>query len=101
MASPQSCRDKTDILNAPTAQPAARPTPRLLPGLDLGGDEADVIDSRTAHDVDRARHLCERDIIVPLHKCNLVGALLKDVKQAATEHVPITLILIDHDLSAI
>ena len=74
---------------------------RLLARRYFGSNETDVIDSRATHDVDGSRNLGELDIIITLHKSDLVGASLENIGEARTEIIPVALILIDHKLSAV
>src|SRR5580704_1601425 len=70
----------------------------LLACFDFRRNEADVFDSRTAHDVNSASHSYEFHGIVALYKSRLVGAPFENVLQPRPQTVPRDIVLIDPDL---
>src|SRR5262249_9019923 len=69
--------------------------PSLLSCFELGCDQADLVDSRAAHDVDGASHVHEHGFVVALHERDLLGALLEDLLNARAKLIPIGIFLID------
>ncbi len=58
---------------------------RLLARFDLCCDQADVIDTSTAHDVNRPSDLPKINRIVALHESHFLGAQLENFVEARTE----------------
>src|SRR5580658_590994 len=73
-------------LQTPSA--ALKKKAQLLPGLELGRDQADSVDSCTAHDVNGAGNFHEQYIVVALDESNFLGALLENRFQPRTEPIP-------------
>src|SRR5258705_4687438 len=67
----------------------------LLPGFDLRGDQADLINTRSVGDVDHIGYVEEGNIIVTLHEHDLFRACFEDVGQAALQIIPGRIFLID------
>src|SRR2546422_11505445 len=59
----------------------------LLPGLELGGDQTDLVNARAAHDVDGMSDIHEQYRVVPLDEGHLLRPLLEDSFQERAEKV--------------
>src|SRR5580704_13532614 len=70
----------------------------LLPGLELSRDQADPVDSRAAHDVNRAGNFHEQYIVVALDESNFLGALFEDRFETRTEAIPGRVFVVDLQL---
>ena len=60
----------------------------LLPGLELGRNQADSVDTGAAHNVDGAGHFHEQNVVVALDERNFLGALLEDRFETRTKAIP-------------
>jgi hypothetical protein len=56
-------------------------------------DQTHVIDPRSPHNVNRTGHICERDFIGAFDEGHLIGALLKNIREACAKHIPVALLL--------
>src|SRR2546422_9559807 len=72
----------------------------LLPGLELGGDQTDLVNARAAHDVDGMSDIHEQYRVVPLDEGHLLRPLLEDSSQARYQRCPGVLLLVDLELAA-
>src|SRR6476646_2070143 len=67
----------------------------LLPGLELGRNQADSVDTGAAHNVDGAGHFHEQNVVVALNERNFLGALLKDRFETRTKAIPSRVFVVD------
>src|SRR5208283_144880 len=67
----------------------------LLPGLELRGDEADLVDSRAVHNIDRTGYFHEQNIIIALHERYFFGAILEDRFHAGPHGIPCGVLIVD------
>src|SRR5271163_4399137 len=72
----------------------------LLTCFNLCSNQANAIDARSAHDVDRTSDLAEVNGIVAFNESHFLCTQLEDIVQASTQIVPSNLILIDQYLPA-
>src|ERR1700683_822740 len=97
----------TPTLNRPVLWGAKRyrvgppDAPSLLSHLNLARDHAYVVDSRSLHDIDRAGHLCERHLIVTFYEGDLLGTLFENIREARAKRIPVTLVFVNQELSAL
>src|SRR5580692_12163026 len=70
----------------------------LLPGLELGRDQADSVDAGAAHDINGARHFREQYIVVAFDESDFLGALLEDRFKTRAEAVPGGVFVVDLQL---
>src|SRR5712692_8387454 len=104
MNSPREGQPKA--LPRPTSLPAApvsrnRTAPEtLLPGFELRGDQADLVNARAAHDVDGPGHIGEQYRPFALYEGNFFRSLFKDTVQPRAQGVPRVLFLVDPQLAA-
>src|SRR5271167_2820620 len=73
----------------------------LLAGLELGGDQADLIDTSFVHNVNGASDLHEQDVVIALDEGDLLGTILKNLFHASAELIPIGILVIDFQLIAL
>src|SRR5713226_8413557 len=71
----------------------------LLPSFELGGDQADFVDSSAAHDVNSASHFFKQHRVVALDESDLFRAVFKDFFDARTQALPSGIFIVDLDLA--
>src|SRR5438128_11053657 len=74
-------------------------TAELLPCFELGGDQANLVDSGAAHDVNGASHVHEERFVVALDERDFLRTFLEDLLDARTQLIPTGIFLIDLDLA--
>jgi hypothetical protein len=52
-----------------------------------------VIDPRSAHQINRTRHLCERNLFVTFQEGHLIGAILENIRKACAKGVPVASVI--------
>jgi len=67
----------------------------LLPCFQLGGDQAHLVDARSAHNVDRPRNLPELTSLSPLTNATFSARSLNTCSNARPEAVPSGIFIID------
>src|ERR1700730_2195560 len=68
---------------------------KLLPRFEIGGDQSNLVDSGSPHDVDRSRDIAKPHRVVALDESDFLGALLEDVGEARTKRVPGGILIVD------
>src|SRR6266851_8104711 len=71
----------------------------LLASLELGGNQANAVHTRAAHDINRARHLGKKHRIVALYERDLLRALFENLLDPRPQTIPSNVILIDLEFS--
>jgi hypothetical protein len=66
----------------------------------LRRNQPHMLDPRSAHDIDRARHLLERNFFAAFHERDFIGALLENIGELRAQRVPVARLLVDRELSA-
>ena len=64
------------------AAPAAASETKLLPRFEIGGDQANLVDPRPAHDVDRSGHIGKSHLVITLDEGDFLSALFENVGEA-------------------
>ena len=68
---------------------------KLLPGFKIGGDQTNLVDPGTAHDVDRPGDIGKPHRVIALDEGDFLGALLEDVGEARPERIPGGVLIVD------
>src|SRR6516162_1383350 len=74
---------------------------RLLTGLELGGDEANLVDAGALHDIDGVGHVHKEDVVIALDERHFLRALLKDLLHARPKGLPGSVLVVDLELSVL
>src|SRR6516225_8094961 len=74
---------------------------RLLTGLELGGDEADLVDAGALHDIDGAGHVHKEDVVIALDERHLLRAFLKDLLHTRPQSFPGGVFVVDLEFSVL
>src|SRR5215470_3306108 len=73
----------------------------LLSCLEFCRDQANLVDSGAAHNIDSARDVHEHRFVVALHKSDFFGPFLKDLLDARTQLIPAGIFLVDFDFAVL
>src|SRR5579862_1614379 len=73
----------------------------LLPCFELGGNQTHLINACAVHDVNRARHLHEQNVVIALNESHLLGAVLEHLFNARPETIPSGVLVIDLDFAVL
>src|ERR1700735_715958 len=95
----EGCADRLPITQAGEADTYSRGL-SLLTRFNLRGDQADAIDTRSTHDVNRASDLAEVNSVIAFDESNFFRAQLENIVQASSEIVPSNLVLINQHFPA-
>src|SRR5216684_350632 len=74
---------------------------KLLACLELGSDQADLVDAGATHDVDGFGDVLEHGFVVAFHKGDFLGAFLEDLLDARAKLIPIGVILVNFHLAVL
>src|SRR5258707_2961519 len=74
---------------------------KLLTRFELGGDQTNLVDTSTAHDVDGTGNFHEHYIVVAFDESDFLGALLEDLFDARAKGVPVGIFVVDFELATV
>src|SRR5271157_11558 len=72
-----------------------RKSRKLLAGLELGGDQTDLVDAGLFHEIDGAGHVHEQNIVIALDEGDLFGTVLEDLFDARLKRFPCVFLVVD------
>src|SRR6267154_5848832 len=74
---------------------------KLLTRLELGGDQADLVDAGATHNVDGSGNILEHGFVVALNEGDFLCAFLEDLLDARAKLLPIGVILVNFHLAVL
>src|SRR5260370_10500148 len=74
---------------------------KLLTGFELSGDQTNLVDTSTAHNVDGAGDFHEHYIVVAFDESDFLSALLEDLLDARAEGIPVGIFVVDFKLATV
>src|ERR1700737_4416557 len=85
----------------PARRTLTTPTKILLASLELRRDQADLVDSGTAHDVDGVGDVGKQYIVIAFNESYFLRAILENLLNARAESCPTRIFVVDLDLAVL